>query len=268
MPSDYLGSPPELREDRLEFAAAEANDLPTLITLADIRADLHMHTTATDGKASLADMVAAARAQGCQYLAITDHSQRVAMARGLDPQRLRAQWEEIDQLNQQVGDLVILKGIECDILEAGGMDLPDDVLAEADWVIASVHYGQQQSQQQITERILGALENPHVHLLAHPTGRILGRRDPYAVDMDQVFQAAARHGKMLELNANPARLDLNDLHCAAAKAHGIPVVINTDAHSTVGMQVMSHGIQQARRGGLMAADVANTLPWDEFKKLL
>jgi DNA polymerase (family 10) len=148
------------------------------------------------------------------------------------------------------------------------MDLPDDVLAEADWVIASVHYGQNQSQQQITERILEALENPHVHLLAHPTGRLIGRRDRYAVDMEQVFLAAARHGKMLELNANPARLDLDDLDCAAAQRHGVPIVINTDAHSPGGMEVMRHGVQQARRGGLTAADVANTLPWDEFRKLL
>ncbi|MEO2048894.1 MAG: helix-hairpin-helix domain-containing protein [Pirellulales bacterium] len=270
--------PPELREARQEFAWAEADGaitvgadddrLPDLITLADLRADLHMHTTATDGKATLVEMVAAARVRGLQYVAITDHSQRVTMAAGLDARRLRSQWEEIDQLNQQFSDLVVLKGIECDILESGGMDLPDDLLAEADWVIASVHYGQNQSQQQITERILGALENPHVHLLAHPTGRLIGRRDRYAVDMEQVFLAAAQHGKMLELNANPARLDLDDIHCAAAKRHGVPVVINTDAHSTHGMEVMRHGVQQARRGGLTPADVANTLSWEKFRELL
>jgi len=285
--------PPELREAREEFDwadqdwadqdwadhdgaiadgtdtdGAHVNGLPPLITLADLRADLHMHTTATDGKATLEEMVAAARALGRQYLAITDHSQRVAMARGLDARRLRAQWDEIDRLNRQLSDLVVLKGIECDILESGGMDLPDDVLAEADWVIASVHYGQNQPGQQITERILGALENPHVHLLAHPTVRLIGRRDRYAVDMEQVFLAAARHGKMLELNANPARLDLDDIHCAAARRHGVPIVINTDAHSPQGMEVMRHGVQQARRGGLTAADVANTLPWDAFRKLL
>jgi DNA polymerase (family 10) len=265
--------PPELREARAEFDWADADGadsggMPKLITLADLRADLHMHTTATDGKATLEEMVAAARTLGHQYLAITDHSQRVAMARGLDARRLRAQWAEIDRLNERQSDLVVLKGIECDILEAGGMDLPDDVLAEADWVIASVHYGQNQSEQQITERILGALENPHVHLLAHPTGRLIGRRDRYAVDMEQVILASARHGKMLELNANPARLDLDDLHCAAARRHGVPIVINTDAHSTLGLEVMRHGVQQARRGGLTAADVANTLPWEKFRKLL
>ncbi len=260
--------PPELREAREEFAWAGAGTLPELITLGDIRADLHMHTTETDGKATLEEMVAEARARGREYIAITDHSQRVAMARGLDAKRLRGQWAEIDRLNEQLDDLVVLKGIECDILERGGMDLPDDVLAEADWVIASVHYGQQQPEEQITRRILGALENPHVDILAHPTGRIISRRDPYAVDMEQVFVAAARHGKMLELNANPARLDLHDIHCAAAKRHGVPIVISTDAHSTLGMEVMRHGVRQARRGGLTAADVANTLPWEEFKRLL
>ncbi len=163
---------------------------------------------------------------------------------------------------------MILKGVECDILERGGMDLPDDVLAEADFVIASVHYGQQQSREQITERILGALENPHVDMLAHPTGRLINRRDPYQVDLDAVIAAAARLGKLLELNANPARLDLDDVHCAAAKRCGVPIVINTDAHSTVGFDVMKYGVVQARRGGLTAADVANARPWAEFKRLL
>ena len=156
-------------------------------------------------------MVAAAQERGLKYIAITDHSKRVSMANGLDPARLREQWKEIDRLNRELDDFVVLKGIECDILEKGGMDLPDDVLAEADWVIASVHYGQQQPREQITERILGALENPHVSIIAHPTGRLINRREPYAVDLEQVFAAAARHGKLLELNANPARLDLDDV---------------------------------------------------------
>ena len=146
------------------------------------------------------------------------------------------------------------------------MDLPDDVLAEADWVIASVHYGQQQPREQITERILGALENPHVDIIAHPTGRLINRRDPYQVDMDAVMTAAARHGKMLELNANPARLDLDDVHCAAARRLGIPIVISTDAHSTHGLASMEWGVYQARRAGLTAADVLNTRPWKEFSK--
>ena len=148
------------------------------------------------------------------------------------------------------------------------MDLPDDVLAQGDWIIASVHYGQNQSRDQITERILGAIENPHVDVIAHPTGRLINRREPYEVDIDAVFAAAAKHGKMLELNANPARLDLHDVHCAAAKRHGIPIVICTDAHSTGGLDVMRYGVLQARRGGLTKADVANSRSWDEFQKLL
>jgi DNA polymerase (family 10) len=260
--------PPEMREAREEFNWAAAGELPTLVTIEDIRGDLHMHTTASDGQDSIEEMVAAARARGLSYIAITDHSKRVSMAHGLDGERLRRQWREVDQVNRQVEDIEVLKGIECDILEKGGMDLPDDVLAEADWVIASVHYGQNQSRQQITERILEALENPHVDMLAHPTGRLINRREPYEVDLDQVMAAAVKYRKLLELNANPARLDLNDVYCAAAKRLGIPIVINTDAHSTSGMDVMRFGVLQARRGGLTAADVANTRSFAEFKKLL
>ncbi|MBL9162945.1 MAG: DNA polymerase/3'-5' exonuclease PolX [Planctomycetaceae bacterium] len=260
--------PPEMREAREEFNWAAAGALPTLVTLEDIRGDLHMHTTASDGQDSIEAMVAAARARGLSYVAITDHSKRVSMARGLDGDRLRRQWREVDQVNRQSDDVEVLKGIECDILEKGGMDLPDDVLAEADWVIASVHYGQNQSRQQITERILEALENPHVDMLAHPTGRLINRREPYDVDLDRVMTAAVKHRKLLELNANPARLDLNDVYCAAAKRLGIPIVINTDAHHTEGMDVMRFGVLQARRGGLTPADVANTRPFAEFRKLI
>ena len=260
--------PPQLREARQEFEWAEQGELPRLVELPDIRGDLHMHTTATDGKATLEEMVATAKSRGLEYIAITDHSQRVSMANGLDPERLRAQWAEIDRLREDLEGIVVLKGIECDILEKGGMDLPDDVLAEADWVIASVHYGQKQPSEQIMERILGALENPHVNILAHPTGRLINRREPYAVDMEQVIASAAEHGKMLELNANPARLDLNDIHCAAAKRHGVPIVISTDAHSVAGFEMMRHGVQQARRGGLTVDDVANTWEWEVFQKHL
>ena len=259
---------PELREARQEFQWAEHGPLPKLIELGDIVGDLHMHTTASDGKASLREMVEAAQWRGLKYIAITDHSPRVSMAGGLKPERLRQQWSEIDALNRELDDFLVLKGIECDILEKGGMDLPDDVLAEADWVIASVHYGQQQSREQITDRILGAIENAHVSIIAHPTGRLINRREPYAVDMEQVFAAAAQHKKLLELNANPARLDLNDVHCSAAKRHGIPIVISSDAHSMGGLDVLRYGIQQARRAGLTAADVANTQPWSSIAKLL
>src|SRR5262245_28372412 len=214
-------------------------------------------------------MVTAARTIALKHIAIADHSQRVCIARGLEATRVLAQWREIDQLNRTMdGDFLVLKGIECDSLEKGGMDLPDDVLAQADWVLASVHYGQKQPRQQITDRILGALENPHVSVIAHPTGRLINRREPYEVDLDAVMASAKKHGKLLELNANPMRLDLNDVYCAAAKQHGIPIVINTDAHSPDGLDVLRYGVLQARRGGLTKADVANTRPWAQLKKIL
>lgn len=252
--------PPELREDRLEFELAEAHaELPTLITVDDIRGDLHMHTTATDGQSTIREMADAAIERGLSYIAITDHSKRVSMANGLDAARAVEQWNAIDEIRKEYeGRLTILKGIECDILEAGGMDLPDDILELADWVLASIHYGQKQPRDQITERILGAIENPHVDCIAHPTGRLINRRPAYDVDMDRVMRAAKTHGKFMELNANPARLDLNDLHLAQAKRMGIPIVINTDAHAIANLDLMKYGIAQARRGGLTAADVANT----------
>ena len=163
---------------------------------------------------------------------------------------------------------LILKGIECDILENGEMDLPDKVLAKADWVIASLHYGQNQPREQITDRIIGAIKNPHVCMVAHPTGRLLNKREPYDVDIDAVFQAAKEHRKLLELNANPMRLDLNDVYLASAKNHGIPIVINTDAHRIAGLDDIRFGIIQARRGGLTAADVANTRDWKTMRGLI
>ena len=261
--------PPELRENRSEFDWAEGEGLPRLIEPADIRGDLHVHTTESDGKAALEVMVKAAQDRGLKYLAITEHSQRVSMAGGLNPKRLLRQWAEIDKLNGKLGkSFTVLKGIECDILEKGDLDLPDDVLAQGDWVIVSVHYGQRQSRQQITDRICGALTNPHVAALAHPTGRLINERDPYEVDLEAVFQVAKEHGKLLELNAHPQRLDLNDVYCAAAKSHGTPIVIATDAHSVQGLEMMRYGVLQARRGGLTKQDVANTRTWPQMKKLI
>ncbi len=262
-------SPLEMRESRGEIEMAEQGRLPNLITYADLRGDLHMHTTATDGQNTLEEMVAAAQARGWEYIAITDHSQRVSVARGLDGARLRKQWQGIDQLNQKLaGASWIFKGIECDILEKGGMDLPDDVLAEADWVLASVHFGQQQSREQITDRILGALRHPSVCAVAHPTGRLLGRRPPYQVDLDAVMQAAQEYGKLLELNSNPARLDLNDVHCQMAVARGIPLVINSDAHAIANFDLLKFGIQTARRAHIQPSAVWNTLSCTELKKKL
>lgn len=260
--------PPELREARGEFEAAKRGKLPKLIELHDLRGDLHMHTSATDGKATLREMIDAAIERGHEYIAITDHSKRVSMAGGLDAGRLREQWREIDELREQYESFTILKGIECDILESGGMDLDDEVLAEADWVIASLHYGQKQPRAKIMARLIGALEHPSVSIVAHPTGRLLNRRDPYDVEVKELIDAAAANGKLLELNANPARLDLDDTHCAMAKEAGVPIVISSDAHSTVGLDVLRYGVLQARRAGLTAKDVANTLPWKSLSKLL
>ena len=260
--------PPEIREARQEFEWAELGMLPELIELGDIRGDLHMHTTASDGRASTLEMIAAARQRGLTYIAITDHSKRVSMANGLDGERLLEQWAEIDEINAGLKNFTVLKGVEVDILEKGGLDIADDVLARADWIVASVHYGQRQSSEQITGRIVEAIRNPHVSAIAHPTGRIINRRERYEVDLEAVMRAAVEHGKLLELNANPARLDLDDVHCAAAKRHAIPVVINTDAHSIAGLDVMRHGIQQARRAGLTKADVANTRSWKQMRNMI
>lgn len=260
---------PEIREARREFDWAESSQLPELITLDSIQGDLHMHTTATDGRNSIEEMANAARSLGLKYIAITDHSKRVTMANGLNEERALAQWKEIDAINQQADDdFLILKGIECDILENGDMDLPDKVLAKADFVIASIHYGQNQPRQQITDRIVGALANPYVSMIAHPTGRLINKREAYDVDMNAVFQAAIEYKKLLELNASPMRLDLNDVLLLSAKSQGIPIVINTDAHKTKGLASMRFGIKQARRGCLTASDVANTRSWKEMQQLI
>ena len=260
--------PPELREDRGEIELAEQGRLPKLIELADMRGDLHMHTTASDGTATIAEMVEAAMKRGLEYIAITDHSKRVSMANGLDAARLRAHWKEIDRIRQRTTGIEVLCGIECDILEDATLDLADDVLAEADWVLAVLHYGLKQPREQIMKRLLAAIRNPHVSALGHLTGRILGRRPGAEMNRDEVLKAAADHGVMIEINAHPSRLDIDDVGAAAARDLGIPIVIDTDAHSTAGFDVMQYGVFQARRAGLEAKDVANTLPWPQFKKLL
>ena len=260
---------PEIREARKEFDLANAGELPDLITLDKIKGDLHMHTTASDGKNSIEEMADAARAIGLKYIAITDHSKRVTMANGLNGDRLLEQWAEIDAINDAAeDDFVILKGVECDILEAGGMDIEDEVLSQADWVIASIHYGQNQPMAQITDRMIGAIENPNICMVAHPTGRLLNKREAYEIDLEAVFAAATANKTLLELNANPVRLDLNDVYLMAAKEHGIPIVINTDAHRKLGLANMKYGIKQARRGGLTAKDVGNTRTLKQLMKLI
>lgn len=260
--------PPELREDRGEFDLAEAGELPKLVSPKDIRGDLHMHTTASDGTASIEEMALAAKALGRKYIAITDHSKRVSMARGLDAARLRAHWKEIDQVRKKMDGIEILKGVECDILEDARMDLPDDVLAEADWVIAVLHYGLKQPREQIMKRLLVAVQHPYVDAIGHPSGRLIDRRQGANIDYPTFFRSAADHGVLLEINANPQRLDLDDIQARAAKEYGLKIVIDTDAHSTEGLEMIPYGVNQARRAGLEAKDVANTRTYAAFRKLL
>jgi DNA polymerase (family 10) len=260
--------PPELREARGEIDLAVEGRLPKLLELHDLRGDLHLHTTATDGRDSLEEMVHGAKKRGYTYIAITDHSQRVTKARGLDAKRLRQHWKGIDKLASQVKEITLLKGVELDIPEDGRLDLPQDVLAEADWVVASIHFGQSQSREKITRRLLNAIKCPHVHAIGNPTGRLIGKRKGCDVNLDAVFQAAADHGCLLELNAQPDRLDLDVAALMAAKERGVGIVVSTDAHSVEELGHMEFGVYQARRAGLEARDVANTCTLAQFRKLL
>jgi DNA polymerase (family 10) len=251
---------PELRESQGELEAARAGSLPRLVSLSDLRGDLHAHTKATDGRASAREMALAAKAAGLSYLAITDHSRRLAMARGLDPRRLEKQIAEIDELNRELSGITVLKGSEVDILEDGSLDLPDSVLSKLDVVVAAVHGNFNLSRARQTARILAALDNPLVRILAHPTGRLIGEREPYDVDMLAVMRKARSRGVALELNAHPDRLDLNEVHCRMAKDEGVMVAIGSDAHGTDGFEVLRYGVGQARRGWLEAKEVLNTRP--------
>lgn len=263
---DYV--PPELREDRGEIAAAREHKLPQLVSVDDIRGDLHCHTTETDGHDDLETMVEAARSRGYAYLAITDHSRHLSVANGMDEKRLRRQLERIDAINDDSADFVVLKSVELDILEDGTLDLPDSVLDELDLVVCSVHYKFDLSQERQTERILRAMDNPHVNILAHPSGRLIGERKAYAVDMERLVEGARERGCFLEVNAQPARLDLNDLHCRMAKEAGVKVSISTDAHSSANLGNLRHGVDQARRGWLEAGDVLNAMSLEALRKAL
>lgn len=260
--------PPELRENRGEIELADTGNLPELIEIADIKGDLHMHTTASDGRATIREMADAAKERGLKYIAITDHSKRVSMANGLDATRLRQHWDEIRKVRESVTGIEILCGIECDILEDATLDLDDQVLAEADWVVAVLHYGLKQPREQIMQRLLNAIRNPNVDAIGHPTGRMLPNRPAADIDFTTFFKAAADHGVLLEINASPERLDLDDVQAAAAKSFGIPIVIDTDSHSTNGFHALQYGIDQARRAGLTKDDVANTRSLSAFKKML
>jgi DNA polymerase (family 10) len=260
--------PPELREESGEIEAAREGLLPSLVELGDIRGDLHSHTAETDGRDSLADMAVAARRRGLEYLAVTDHSQALRMVDGLDERRLMAQVDAIDRVNEGMKGFRLLKGIEVDILEDGRLDLPDSVLQRLDLVIGSVHTRFQLSLEQQTSRILRAMDHRYFSILGHPSGRLIGEREPYAVNLAAVVRQAAQRGCFLELNANPARLDLTDVGCRMAKEAGVLVAIDTDAHSTAELGQLRHGVNQARRGWLEKKDVLNARPLGELLPLL
>jgi len=260
---------PELREGRGEIEAAARHMLPRLISLADIRGDLHLHTTATDGRFSLEEMVEAAIRKNYQYVAITDHSRHVSVAHGLDARQILQQIEAIDRLNQRLeGKIRVLKGVELDILEDGSLDLPDEVLKLLDLTVCSVHYNFNLSLEKQTERIIRAMDNPYFNILAHPTGRLINERKPYEVDMERLIEAARQRGCFMELNAHPDRLDLNDIHCKMAKEMGVKIAVSTDAHNLTDLDFMRYGVDQARRGWLEPEDVLNTRDWPKLQQLL
>ncbi len=260
--------PPELREGRGEIEAATAKQLPDLITRQDLQGDLHTHSRATDGKASIEEMAQAAKQCGLKYLAITDHSQHLTVVHGLDRKRLQKQLDEIDKLNAKLSGITILKGIEVDILEDGSLDLPDNVLSQLDLVIGAVHSQFRLSRSKQTTRILRAMDSRYFSILAHPSGRLLNEREPCELDMPRIIEAARERGCYLELNSQPQRLDLFDNYCQLAKEQGVLICINSDSHSTNGFDLLEGGINQARRGWLEKQDVLNTRSMKELRKLL
>lgn len=261
--------PPELREDAGEIEAGLEGRLPRkLIEIGHMRGDLHMHSRWSDGVNTVAEMAAAARARGYQYMAISDHSQSLVIAGGLDPASLKKQRQEIQQINAQYDDFRVLRSIEVDILKDGRLDLPDEDLAELDFVTASIHTSLRLDKEQQTARLIAAMRNPHVDAIGHPTGRLLGRREGYEIDVDQVLEVAAETGTALELNASPDRLDLSWTILRRAKEYGVKLVINSDAHSVEGLEAMPWGIGEARRGWVEPDQVLNTRPLEEFLGLI
>ncbi len=259
---------PELRENLGEIEAARDGRLPLLVTLKDLKGDLHTHTSETDGRHTMREMAEAARIAGYEYLAVTDHSKRLAMTRGFDETRLARRNKEIDRLNAEQKGIILLKSIEVDILEDGTLDLADSILKELDLTVCSVHSRFTLSRDKQTERIIRAMDNPYFSILAHPSGRLIDERAPYDVDMEKVIDAARIRGRILELNAQPDRLDLTDIYCKMAKESGVRIAVSTDAHSKNELALMRFGIAQARRGWLEPRDVVNTLTWPELKEVL
>jgi DNA polymerase (family 10) len=260
--------PPELREDTGEIEAAERHQIPALVTERDVRGVFHNHTTYSDGTATLEEMAVAAKQLGLEYLGIGDHSQSLTVARGMPPAVVRKQWAEIDALNKRLTGIRVLKGVECDILADESLDYPDDLLAGFDYVVASVHTLFAMPEPEMTARVCKALSHPRVTMLGHSTGRLLLRREGYKIDLDAVLKAAARHGKMVEINAQPQRLDLDWVYVKRAKAMGIPIVINPDAHSPGELAFYGYGVNVARRGWLTKDDVFNTRPLRDVMKEL
>ena len=251
--------PPELREDTGEIAAAQAGKLPDLIEPGDLTGTFHCHTDYSDGGATLAEMAAAAQARGMHYLGIADHSRSARYAGGLSIERVHEQWAEIDALNKTFGGKFhLFKGTECDILADGSLDYPDELLDGFDYVVASIHSLFNLPRDEMTKRLVLAASNPRVTMIGHPTGRLLLARDGYAVDLDAVIDAAAASGTMIEINANPHRLDLDAVHCRRANQKGVTIVINPDAHSVAGLDDLVYGVSVARRGWLTKRDVWNT----------
>ena len=259
---------PELREDRGEIEAAQAGELPELITVDDIRGNLHSHTDWSDGAGTLAEMAEAARVRGLAYLAVTDHSKAVRVANGLDADRLARQIDAIDELNEQLDGITLLKSIEVDILEDGSLDLPDDVLARLDLTVCSIHSRMNLAGEKQTARVLKAMENPNFTILGHPTGRLLGERAGYDLDMERVIEQARQGGHVLEINAQPARLDLDDTYAKMARDAGVKLSIATDAHGGAHLDLMRFGVAQARRAWLTATDVINTRNLTALRPLL
>jgi DNA polymerase (family 10) len=257
---------PELREDRGEIEAAQEAHLPKLIREIDIKGDLHVHSKWSDGTSPIEEIARAAQKRGYQYVAICDHSKSLRIAHGLDEPRLMKQIEEIDRVNEKLKGFQILKGTEVDILTDGKLDLPEKVLNKLDLVAGAIHSGFKQEKEKMTKRIVRALENPLLHILVHPSGRLLGAREPYEVDIDEVMETAKRYGKALEINAYFERLDLDDIHCRKAKEMGIPLAIGTDSHHLDQMWMISLGVAVARRGWLERKDLLNTLSLKEILK--
>ena len=260
--------PPELREDRGEIDAARRGRLPRLVQLDDLRGDLHCHSRATDGRDTIEAMARAAAARGYEYLSINDHSRHVTVAHGLDRRRLLQQVRAIDRLNAKLEGITVLKSVEVDILEDGRLDLPDDVLKELDFTVCAIHYGFGYGRARQTARILRAMDNLHFSILAHPTGRLINAREPCEIDLERVLEGARERGRIMELNAQPDRLDLDDRACRLAKEIGVKVAIATDAHRAADLDLMRFGVDQARRGWLERTDVVNTKPLAELRRLL